>query len=200
MIVLSAFDGMSCGQIALKELGYKPKKYYSSEIDKFAIKQTQYNFQNTIQLGDITKIKADKLDKIDLFLGGSPCKGFSFAGKQLNFKDPESKLFFEFIRLLDEIKKINPNAKYLLENVNMKRKYLGIISKKLGVFPVRINSNLVSAQNRDRFYWTNIKTKSDGIFNDLYSDIPLPNNQNIFYNQKMKLIKNIMYHKKLLIE
>ncbi len=177
--ILSLFDGMSCGQIALRELGININKYYASEIDKFAIKQTQHNFPNTIQLGCVTKIKAKNLDKIDLLIGGSPCQGFSFAGKQLNFNDQRSKLFFEFIRLWKEILTINPNAKFLLENVNMKKKYLGVISECLGVFPVRINSNLVSAQNRDRYYWTNIRTKKVGLFDELFSDIPQPKDKGI---------------------
>jgi len=179
MIILSVFDGMSCGQIALNELGYSVTKYYSSEIDKPAIKQTQHNFKNTIQLGSVTDIKAKDLDKIDLFIGGSPCQGFSFAGKQLNFDDPRSVLFFEYVRLWKEIKAINPNAKFLLENVNMKKEYLRVISEYLGVFPVRINSNLVSAQNRDRWYWTNIKTKETGLFSELWSDIPQPEDKGI---------------------
>ncbi|PNX49428.1 MAG: DNA (cytosine-5-)-methyltransferase, partial [Thermoplasmata archaeon M8B2D] len=159
MNVLSVFDGMSCGQIALIELGFKIDKYYAAEIDKHAITQTQHNFQNTIQLGSVIDVKAKDLEKIDLFIGGSPCQGFSFAGKQLNFDDPRSALFFEYVRLWKEIKAINPNAVFLLENVNMKKEYLRVISEYLGVFPVRINSNLVSAQNRDRWYWSNIKTK-----------------------------------------
>jgi len=179
MIILSVFDGMSCGQIALNELGYNVTKYYSSEIDKPAIKQTLHNFKNTIQLGSITDIKAKDLDKIDLFIGGSPCQGFSFAGKQLNFDDPRSALFFEYVRLWKEIKAINPNAVFLLENVNMKKEYLRVISEYLGVFPVRINSNKVSAQNRDRWFWTNIKTKETGLFSELWSDIPEPEDKGI---------------------
>jgi len=179
MIVLSVFDGMSCGQIALKELGVPVKKYYASEIDKFAIEQTQHNFPDTIQLGDVTKVKAKDLPKIDLFIGGSPCQGFSFAGKQLNFDDPRSALFFEFVRIWEEVKEINPNAKFLLENVNMKKEYLRVISEYMGVFPVRINSNLVSAQNRDRWYWTNIQTKEVGLFGEVYSDIPQPEDKGV---------------------
>jgi len=177
--VLSLFDGMSCGQIALKEAGFKVNKYYASEIDKHAIRQTQENFPNTIQLGDVTQVKAKDLEKIDLLIGGSPCQGFSFAGKQLNFDDPRSALFFEFVRLWEEVKTANPNAKFLLENVNMKREYLRVISEYLGVFPVRINSNLVSAQNRDRWYWTNIRTKETGLFSELWSDIPQPKDSGI---------------------
>jgi len=179
MNVLSVFDGMSCGQIALNESGYNVTKYYSSEIDKPAIKQTQHNFKNTIQLGSVTDIKAKELDKIDLFIGGSPCQGFSFAGKQLNFDDPRSALFFEYVRLWKEIKAINPNAKFLLENVNMKKEYLRVISEYLGVFPVRINSNKVSAQNRDRWFWTNIRTKETGLFSELWPDIPQPEDKGI---------------------
>jgi DNA (cytosine-5)-methyltransferase 3A len=153
MNVLSLFDGMSCGQIALNRIGIKYDKYYASEIDKHAINVTQTHFPNTIQLGDITQIKKLDLPQIDLMMGGSPCQGFSFSGKQLNFNDPRSKLFFEFVRLKDEI-----NPKYwLLENVVMKKEYENIISQYLGVEPIKINSSLVSAQNRERLYWSNLK-------------------------------------------
>lgn len=175
MNVLSLFDGMSCGQIALKELGLKVDNYFASEIDKFAIQQTQHNFPNTIQLGSVTDIRAKDLPKIDLLIGGSPCQGFSFAGKQLNFNDPRSALFFEFVRLKKELKP----TYFLLENVNMKKEYLRVISEYLGVFPVRINSNLVSAQNRDRWYWSNIKTKDVGLFAELWTDIPQPEDKGI---------------------
>lgn len=150
--VLSLFDGMSCGQIALQRAGIKVENYFASEIDKHAIQVTQHNYPNTIQIGDVTKVKVSDLPKIDLLIGGSPCQGFSFAGKQLNFDDPRSKLFFEFVRLLKETK-----AKYfLLENVLMKKEYEQIITDHLGVEPIFINSALVSAQNRKRLYWTNI--------------------------------------------
>lgn len=150
--VLSLFDGMSCGQIALNRAGIKYDNYFASEIDKHAIKVTQTNYPNTIQLGDVTKVFAKDLPKIDLLIGGSPCQGFSFAGKGLNFEDPRSKLFFEFVRLKNETQ-----PKYfLLENVKMKKEYQDIISSYLGVEPIMINSNLVSAQNRVRYYWTNI--------------------------------------------
>src|ERR1035437_272209 len=123
MNVLSLFDGMSCGQIALKELGIIPGKYYASEIDKYAIAQTQLNFPNTIQLGSVTEWKDWDIDfkSIDLLCAGSPCQGFSFAGKQLAFDDPRSKLFFVFIEILNHIKKLNPDVKFLLENVDMKK-------------------------------------------------------------------------------
>ena len=152
MNVLSLFDGMSCGQIALNRAGIKYDNYFASEIDKHAIKVTQANYPKTIQIGDATQVKASDLPKIDLLIGGSPCQGFSFAGKQLNFEDPRSKLFFEYVRLLREC-----NPKYfLLENVKMKKEYQDIISEHLGVEPIFINSALVSAQNRKRLYWTNI--------------------------------------------
>ena len=102
--VLSLFDGMSCGQIALQKAGIKVNQYFASEIKPHAIKVTQHNFPNTIQLGSVLDVKSNDLPKIDLLIGGSPCQGFSFAGKQLNFNDPRSKLFFEFVRLLKEVK------------------------------------------------------------------------------------------------
>ena len=155
MNVLSLFDGMSCGQIALERAGIKVENYFASEIDKYAIKVTQTNYPNTIQLGDVREIKVENLPKIDLLIGGSPCQGFSFAGKQLNFDDPRSKLFFEFVRLVKELK-----PKYwLLENVVMKKEFGQIISEHLGVQPIKINSSLVSAQNRERLYWANFEIK-----------------------------------------
>jgi len=150
--VLSLFDGMSCGQIALNRVGIEYDNYFASEIDKHAIKVTQTNYPKTIQLGDVTKVKGSDLPKIDLLIGGSPCQGFSFAGKGLNFDDPRSKLFFEFVRLKNETQ-----PKYfLLENVVMKKEHEKVISEFLGVEPILINSILVSAQNRKRLYWTNI--------------------------------------------
>lgn len=152
MNVLSLFDGMSCAQISLNRTGISYENYFASEIDKYAIKVTMENYPNTIQIGDVTKINGGDLPKIGLLIGGSPCQGFSFAGKQLNFDDPRSKLFFEYVRLLKELK-----PKYfLMENVRMKQEYQDVISDALGVKPIAINSNLVSAQNRYRFYWTNI--------------------------------------------
>lgn len=152
MNVLSLFDGMSCGQIALKKLGIKVDNYYASEIDKYAIRVSSDNFPNTIHLGDITGINYKLLPRINLLIGGSPCQGFSFAGKQLNFNDPRSALFFEFIRALKET-----GPKYfLLENVVIKQEFQDVISKHLGVSPVRIESSYFSAQKRSRLYWTNI--------------------------------------------
>lgn len=152
MNVLSLFDGISCGQLALKRAGIEYDNYYASEIDKHAIAITQHHFPNTIQLGNIVDIQGKDLPNIDLVIGGSPCQGFSFVGKQLNFNDPRSKLFFEFVRLLKECQ---PKW-FLLENVKMKQSYQDIISKHVGVLPICINAALVSAARRNRLYWTNI--------------------------------------------
>ena len=154
MNVLSLFDGCSGAQLALQKAGIKVDNYFASEVDKYAIKVTQANFPDTVQLGDVSQIDAMKLPKIDLIIGGSPCQGFSFAGKQLNFNDERSKLFFEYVRLLKTVK---PEW-FLLENVSMKKEFQDEISRLMGVEPIRINSNLVSAQNRNRLYWTNIPT------------------------------------------
>lgn len=173
--VLSLFDGMSCGQLALQKLGIKVKQYYAAEIDKHAIQVTQHNFPNTIQLGDVTKVFAKDLPKIDLLIGGSPCQGFSFAGKQLAFDDPRSKLFFEFVRLKNEC---NPTY-FMLENVKMKKEFEIIISKYMGVAPIEINSALLSAQNRVRLYWTNIANEAYGLFGDMQCMIPQPKDKGI---------------------
>lgn len=158
MNILSVFDGISCGQLALNNAGIMINEYYASEIDKFAIEVTKKNFPYTKQLGDIRFITKEQLPKIDILMGGSPCQGFSFAGKQLNFDDPRSKLFFEFVRLLNELK---PKW-FLLENVRMKKEFIEVINKKLGVNGVLINSSDFSAQDRKRYYWTNIPFNMDG--------------------------------------
>ena len=182
LIVLSLFDGLSCGQIALKELGIKVDKYYASEVDKFAIEQTKLNFPNTIQLGDVTKWKEWNIDwgSIDLVIGGSPCQGFSMAGKQLAFDDPRSVLFFEFVGIVNHVKKHNPDMKFLLENVQMAKQHIKVINDYMGVYPVEINSSLVSAQNRVRLYWSNIRVKEVGLFGEKHTDIPQPKDRNIY--------------------
>lgn len=152
MNVLSLFDGISCAQIALNRVGIPYDKYFASEIDEYAVKVTQDNYPDTIQLGDVLDVKSEDLPTIDIIFAGSPCQGFSRAGNRLNFDDPRSKLFFEFIRLLEET---NPRY-FFLENTHMQQEYQEVISRYLGVKPLDINSSLVSAQNRRRLYWTNI--------------------------------------------
>ena len=156
MNVLSLFDGMSCGRIALDRAGIKVDNYFASEIDKYAISVSKHNYPDIKHIGDVTQVKASDLPRIDLIIGGSPCQGFSFAGKQLNFDDHRSVFFFEYVRILKEIRKYNPNVLFLLENVKMKKEYQDVISEQMGVEPVKINSALVSAQNRERLYWSNI--------------------------------------------
>lgn len=157
MKVLSLFDGISCGMVALERAGIPVDAYYASEIDKNAIAISQKNYPNIIRLGDVTKWREWDIPwaEIDLLIGGSPCQGFSFAGKKLNFNDVRSKLFFEFIDILNHIKQYNPNILFLLENVVMKEEHQNVISECLGVSPVLINSNSFSAQNRPRLYWCN---------------------------------------------
>lgn len=189
MNILSLFDGMSCGQIALNKLGIKYDNYYASEIDKHAIQVTQNNYPNTIQLGSVTEVKGEDLPKIDLLFGGSPCQDLSKAktdGEGL--KGERSGLFWEYIRLLKETK-----PKYfLLENVVMKQEWSDIISEELGVEPIEINSNLVSAQNRRRLYWTNIpdvkQPKDKGI---LLGDIIYDDNYKVFTHERIPLTKKM---------
>jgi DNA (cytosine-5)-methyltransferase 3A len=203
MNVLSLFDGISCGQVALERAGIHVDNYFASEIDKYAISITQKNYPHTIQLGDVRNVKARDLPKIDLIIGGSPCQGFSFAGKQLNFKDPRSELFFEFVRLVKECK---PEY-FLLENVIMKQEYQNVISAELGINPIIINSALVSAQNRERLYWTNIEACEYGLFGECESNISQPLNRGIMlkdilekevdkkYFIKEETLKNLTKHK-----
>jgi len=173
MNVLSLFDGMSCGQLALQRADIDVENYFACEIDKYAIQITQKNFPDTFQWGDVTKIKVPTRGSIDLLMGGSPCQGFSFAGHQLNFDDPRSKLFFDFVDILEKVK-----PKYfLLENVRMKKESQDVITKYLGVEPIAINSALMSAQNRNRLYWTNIpnvtQPQDKGIvLADILEDLP----------------------------
>lgn len=171
--VLSLFDGISCGRIALERAGIKAKEYYASEIDQFAMQVSKKNYPTIIQLGDVTTWRKWDIDwaNIDLLIGGSPCQGFSFAGKQLNFNDDRSKLFFEYVDILNHIKSMNPNIKFLLENVRMKKEYQDVISSYLGTTPIKINSALVSAANRNRLYWANFKFDIPADRNITFDDI-----------------------------
>jgi len=167
--ILSLFDGMSCGYQALKEAGVKVTNYYASEIDKFAISVAMANHPDIIQLGDVTRWQEWQIDwsSIDLVIGGSPCQGFSFAGKRLCFGDERSKLILFYFDILKHIQSVNPSVKFLLENVKMGRECEKIINERLGVEGVHINSNLFSAQTRDRIYWTNLRIDEVPSFNTL---------------------------------
>ena len=204
--VLSLFDGMSCGQIALRDLGFPIEAYYASEIDKFAIQQTQLNFPDTVQLGDVRNIDVDKLcdevGEFDLLLAGSPCTNLSTAGnraglatkenmeilslgqyldlKEAGFEfEGQSYLFWEFMRVLTALRRRNPNIMFLLENVEMGKKWETVLSEAIGIRGVHINSALVSAQNRKRIYWSNIRVREEGLFGYKYTDIPQPADRGI---------------------
>jgi len=149
--VLSLFDGIACGRLALERAGITVKSYYASEVDKKAILVANHNFPDIIQLGDVKSIDVSGLPEIDLLIGGSPCQGFSSSGKRLGFSDPRSALVFEFIKA---VKTVKPKY-WMLENVVMDAATMSVINSELGVSPVEINSALVSAQNRRRLYWAN---------------------------------------------
>lgn len=173
MNVLSLFDGMSCGRIALDRAEIKVGTYYASEVDKYAIKVSTANYPDIIQLGDVTGWRTWNIDwaSIDLLIGGSPCQGFSFAGKQLAFDDPRSKLFFVYVDILNHIKAVNPDVKFLLENVKMKKEYLNVISSYLGVNPKFINSEICSATSRPRYYWCSVAISCPNPINVGFIDI-----------------------------
>jgi site-specific DNA-cytosine methylase len=186
MNVLSLFDGMSCGRISLDRAGIQIKKYYASEIDSHAIKVTQANWPETVQLGSVENWKEWDINwgSIDLLIGGSPCQGFSFAGGQLAFDDPRSRLFFVYVDILKHIRLRNPNVKFLLENVKMKQEYLDVISRVLEVNPILINSDKVSAQSRQRYFWANWC-------------IQQPNNRKVLLKdilQKEEEVDQVMYY------
>ena len=181
MNVLSLFNGMNTGRQALENVGIKVNKYYSSEIKPYAIELTQHHFPDTIQVGDVTKWREWDIDwqTIDLVLSGSPCQDLSAAGKRAGINGKKSSLFFTFVEILEHIKSLNPNVLFLQENVGSASKLdVGIMSRALGVYPARINSSLVTAQLRDRYYWSNIRTK-ETMF-DILTDIPQPNDKEIF--------------------
>jgi len=182
MNVVSLFNGMNTGRQALENVGIKVNKYYSSEIKPYAIELTQHHFPDTIQVGDVTKWKEWDIDwqSIDLILSGSPCQDLSAAGKRAGINGSRSSLFFVFVEILEHIKKLNPKVLFLQENVGSASKLdVGIMSRALGVYPVRINSKLVTAQLRDRYYWSNIKTK-ETMF-DIVTDIPQPKDLGIMF-------------------
>jgi len=230
--VLSLFDGMGCLAIALKESNIKYNTYYSSEIDKFANQQTALNFPDHIQLGSVCDVDVSKLKPIGFLGGGSPCQSFSFAGKrkgmatkceieilslghylELKFNgfefEGQSYLFWEYMRILTDIQKYNPDVKFLLENVEMGEKWEKVLSKAIGVNGVHINSALVSAQNRKRIYWTNIGLEPGGLFGDLESIIEQPKDRKILlkgilqpveevdnkYYLSEKVVKNFRFYK-----
>ena len=180
--VCSLFNGMNTGRQALENVGIKVNKYYSSEIKPYAIELTQHHFPDTIQVGDVTKWKEWDIDwkSIDLVLSGSPCQDLSAAGKRAGINGKKSSLFFVFIEILNHIKSLNPNVLFLQENVGSASKLdVGIMSRALGVYPCRINSKLLTAQLRDRYYWSNIRTK-ETMF-DLVTDIPQPKDKGIMF-------------------
>ena len=203
--ILSLFDGMSCGQVALRELGYPIKKYYASEVDKFAIAQTQLNFPETIQLGDVRNLEVDSIlqdGDIDLLIAGSPCTNLSFAGKRnglltttkeeiytldryLELKEQgfefegQSYLFWEFMRIFHDLKKRNPNLLFLLENVEMGQMWEEVFSTAIGIHGVHIDAALMSAQRRKRIYWTNIRVTYHEDRLLPFSDIPQPEDRGI---------------------
>lgn len=156
MNILSLFDGISCGKVAAEDAGIKIEKYFSCEIEQTAIEISKSNHPEIVRLGDINKWEEWELPRIDLVLGGSPCQGFSRNGKGLNFEDDRSSLFFKYVEVLEHIRKQNPNVKFLLENVAMKKDWLNTIDEFMEVKHKEINSKLLSAQNRQRMYWSNI--------------------------------------------
>jgi len=188
MIVVSLFNGMNTGRQALENIGVKIEKYYSSEIKPYAIKLTQHHFPDTIQVGNILNWREWNIDwsKVDLILSGSPCQDLSGAGNRAGLVGAKSSLFWYFIEILEHVKSLNPNVLFLQENVGSANKTdVGIMSRAMGVYPCRIDSSLVTAQQRDRYYWTNIKTK-ETIF-DIVTDIPQPRDMGI-------LLKDVIEH------
>ncbi len=184
LFVVSLFNGMNTGRQSLENNGFKVVKYFSSEIKPYAIKLTQHHFPDTIQLGDIRNWKEWKINwkEINLVLSGSPCQDLSLAGKRKGINGSKSSLFWVFIEILEHIKKQNPNVIFFQENVATAPVVdVGIMSRALGVYPAKIDSSIITGQLRDRYYWTNIRTKKYGMFNDLIVDIPQPKPKNILF-------------------
>lgn len=193
--VLSLFDGISCGKLALERAGIKVDKYYASEIDQFAIQVSKNNYSDIIQLGDVNRWREWDIDwsQIDLLIGGSPCQGFSYVGKMLNFQDERSKLFFVYADILNYIKSVNPNVKFLLENVRMKPEYQEVINQYLGVSPVKINSVSISASRRDRLYWANFDFSQPAEKDITFDDIN-QNSQDWLSNDYIEKVSNWKAH------
>ena len=191
MIVLSLFDGISCGRLALERAGIPVEKYYASEIDKYAIQISQKNYPDNIALGDVTKWREWDIDwsSIDLLIGGSPCQTFSNAGTRTGFEG-KSGLFYTYLEILNHLKSVNPNIKFLLENVKMKSEWRDEITRCMGVEPVLINSALVSAQQRNRYYWCNWQVEQPQDKHIVLRDILLSGNGVSVINQG-KDIKNL---------
>jgi len=193
--VLSLFDGISCGRVALERAGFKVEKYYASEIDKYAISVAQKNYPDTIQLGDINNWREWDIDwsSIDLLLGGFCCQSWSIAGKQQGDKDPRGQLLWVMIDIHNHIKKYNSNIKYLFENVKMKKEFKDYIDNAIGSIGTLIDSSLVSAQSRKRLYWMNIpgisRPKDKGI---LLKDIV---HENTFTDTEKSYYVDASYHK-----
>ena len=190
--VLSLYDGCSMARVALERAGIPVKQYYASEIDRYAIQVSQKNYPDIIHVGDVNYVgKKKDSPNFDLLIGGSPCQGFSFAGKQLALNDPRSKLFFEYVRILKEFK-----PKYfLLENVRMKQEHQDVISEHLGVKPIEINSSLLSAQNRVRLYWTNIPVDMPEDKGIVLKDILEKDNTNFKYYKLKEYYNGKIYNK-----
>ncbi len=191
--VLSYFNGMNCIGLALKQMGVE-FELYACEIDKYANQVSSTLFPDTINLGDVRNVNFDELPIFDLIVGGSPCQGFSFAGKQLNFEDERSKLFFEFVKGVEQCKKKNPNVKFLLENVKMKAEFEAVISRFMGIDPIEINSSLLSAQSRKRLYWTNIGVSKANLFGIEEPGIPQPKDKGIFLKDILELEVDEKYY------
>lgn len=227
MVVLSLFDGASCEQIALHELGVKIDKYYASEVDKFAIQNTMLNFPDTVQLGDVRNVDVERLGKVDLLIGGSPCTNLSFCGKRAGMSTKENELvttldrylelkeqgfefegqsylFWEYVRILHELRRKNPDLLFLLENVEMGKKWEAVFDEALGLRGLHINSALVSAQVRKRIYWTNIRAEKSDLFGMMASNMPQPQDRHILLrdileeNVSEKYFLSEEYIKKLL--